>query len=228
MRKNHPNGNLPSLQIFAALKTQCRDQDSCPNQHLSVFQMLSSGHYMTSSQTSCTTFTEKSLQNYQHHLLLIWSPKRYLIWLVAPFIAPLHSQQLELERPLGPNWESKFWAKKNHDFWVVGIPIFQKRPFSPGFSQKHHQEWPNWLLFKKGWGNIFAGSPVGLVFLASGADIAGYDDDCSSVGSFVGSFRVAFFVLDEFAGKSGFGGNGPPHHNLSRLGTWLFFKRRIP
>ena len=74
MRKNHPNGNLPSLQIFAALKTQCRDQILA---QINTFP-LSSGHYMTSSQTSCTTFTEKSLQNYQQHLLLIWSPERYL------------------------------------------------------------------------------------------------------------------------------------------------------
>ena len=36
--RNHPNGNLPSLQIFAALENTMSRSNSCPNQHLSVVQ----------------------------------------------------------------------------------------------------------------------------------------------------------------------------------------------
>jgi len=79
---------------------------------------------------------------------------------------------------------------------------------------------------QKGWGSIFTGSPVGLVFLASGADIAVMMMIAVRWVRSLVRFGLRFFVLDEFAGKSAFGGNCPPHHNLFRVGTWLFFKEK--
>ena len=67
-----------------------------------------------------------------------------------------------------------------------------------------------------------------LGLLGIGGRHRGDDDDCSSVGSFVGSFRVAFFVLDEFAGKSGFGGNWVLSSQSFQGANMGFLKKRIP
>lgn len=193
MRKNHPNGNLPSLQIFAALKTQCRDQ---------ILAQINTFPF-----SRCFPVVLYDIkQNFMYYFYRKIPPKlpaSFVAYLIPQKIPNLACSSLHRSPPFtaartwttpGSKLGIKILGEKKS--WLLGSwdPNIPKNTFFFHLDVLKKITKNDPIDFSpKRLGKHFYRITCRLGLLGIGGRHCGDDDDCSSVGSFVGSFRVAFF-----------------------------------